>query len=60
MSAEHRTAPLRYTAVWVKRPGGREFVSWQSGGFSTVRDVVMAVGVQRLEPFQFDLVIAGL
>ena len=32
VSAENRTVPLRYTVVWVKRPGGLEFVSWQSTG----------------------------
>ena len=29
---QDRTAPLRFTAVWVKRPSGLEFVSWQSTG----------------------------
>jgi Domain of unknown function (DUF4440) len=32
VSGENRTVPLRYTVVWVKRPGGLEFVSWQSTG----------------------------
>jgi uncharacterized protein DUF4440 len=27
-----RTVPLRFTAVWAKRPSGIEFVSWQSTG----------------------------
>jgi hypothetical protein len=27
-----RTVPLRFTAIWAKRPGGIEFVSWQSTG----------------------------
>ena len=29
---EDRTVPLRYTAIWAKRPSGLEFVSWQSTG----------------------------
>lgn len=29
---QDRKAPLRFTAVWVKRPSGLEFVSWQSTG----------------------------
>ena len=29
---EDRTVPLRYTAIWAKRPSGIEFVSWQSTG----------------------------
>ena len=29
---QDRTVPLRYTAIWAKRPGGLEFVSWQSTG----------------------------
>jgi hypothetical protein len=29
---QDRTVPLRFTAVWAKRPGGLEFVSWQSTG----------------------------
>jgi uncharacterized protein DUF4440 len=29
---QDRTVPLRFTAVWVKRPSGLEFVSWQSTG----------------------------
>src|SRR5262245_10639247 len=29
---QDRTVPLRYTVVWVKRPGGLEFVSWQLTG----------------------------
>ena len=32
VGGENRTVPLRYTVVWVKRPGGLEFVSWQSTG----------------------------
>jgi hypothetical protein len=32
-SAGHdRTVPLRFTAIWAKRPSGLEFVSWQSTG----------------------------
>jgi hypothetical protein len=27
-----RTIPLRFTAIWAKRPAGIEFVSWQSTG----------------------------
>ncbi len=27
---QDRTVPLRYTAIWAKRPSGIEFVSWQS------------------------------
>src|SRR3989442_10596399 len=27
-----RTVPLRFTAIWAKRPSGMEFVSWQSTG----------------------------
>jgi hypothetical protein len=27
-----RTIPMRYTAIWAKRPSGPEFVSWQSTG----------------------------
>lgn len=26
------TVPLRFTAIWAKRPSGVEFVSWQSTG----------------------------
>ena len=29
---EDRTVPLRFTAIWAKRPAGLEFVSWQSTG----------------------------
>src|SRR5262245_2175587 len=29
---QDRTVPLRFTAVWAKRPAGIEFVSWQSTG----------------------------
>jgi hypothetical protein len=29
---QDRTVPLRFTAVWAKRPSGPEFVSWQSTG----------------------------
>lgn len=29
---QDRTVPLRFTAIWAKRPGGLEFVSWQSTG----------------------------
>jgi hypothetical protein len=29
---QDRTVPLRYTAIWAKRPSGPEFVSWQSTG----------------------------
>jgi len=29
---QDRTVPLRFTAIWAKRPGGIEFVSWQSTG----------------------------
>ena len=32
VDSQNRTVPLRYTVVWVKRPGGLEFVSWQSTG----------------------------
>ena len=27
---QDRTLPLRFTAIWAKRPSGLEFVSWQS------------------------------
>src|ERR1700675_418969 len=27
---QDRTVPLRFTAIWAKRPSGAEFVSWQS------------------------------
>ena len=27
---QDRTVPLRFTAIWAKRPGGLQFVSWQS------------------------------
>jgi hypothetical protein len=29
---QDRTVPLRFTAIWAKRPAGPEFVSWQSTG----------------------------
>jgi uncharacterized protein DUF4440 len=29
---QDRTVPLRFTAIWAKRPSGVEFVSWQSTG----------------------------
>ena len=29
---QDRTVPLRFTAIWAKRPSGLEFVSWQSTG----------------------------
>ncbi len=29
---QDRTIPLRFTAIWAKRPSGLEFVSWQSTG----------------------------
>lgn len=29
---QDRSVPLRFTAIWVKRPWGLEFVSWQSTG----------------------------
>ena len=29
---QDRTVPLRFTAIWAKRPSGAEFVSWQSTG----------------------------
>src|SRR5262245_23982002 len=29
---QDRTVPLRFTAIWAKRPAGIEFVSWQSTG----------------------------
>ena len=29
---QDRTVPLRFTAIWAKRPGGPQFVSWQSTG----------------------------
>jgi hypothetical protein len=31
-AGQERTVPLRFTAIWVKRPSGLEFVSWQSTG----------------------------
>ena len=31
-AGQERTVPLRFTAIWAKRPGGLEFVSWQSTG----------------------------
>jgi Domain of unknown function (DUF4440) len=31
-SGQERTVPLRFTAIWAKRPSGLEFVSWQSTG----------------------------
>lgn len=29
---QDRTVPLRFTAIWAKRPTGLQFVSWQSTG----------------------------
>ena len=29
---QDRSVPLRFTAIWAKRPAGLEFVSWQSTG----------------------------
>jgi hypothetical protein len=29
---QDRTVPLRFTAIWAKRPSGLELVSWQSTG----------------------------
>ena len=29
---QERTVPLRFHAIWAKRPSGLEFVSWQSTG----------------------------
>ena len=29
---QDRSVPLRFTAIWAKRPAGVEFVSWQSTG----------------------------
>ena len=29
---QDRSVPLRFTAIWAKRPAGIEFVSWQSTG----------------------------
>jgi hypothetical protein len=29
---EDRSVPLRFTAIWAKRPDGIQFVSWQSTG----------------------------
>jgi hypothetical protein len=29
-AGQDRTVPLRFTAVWAKRPSGIQFVSWQS------------------------------
>jgi hypothetical protein len=29
---QDRSVPLRFTAIWAKRPSGIEFVSWQSTG----------------------------
>ena len=31
-AGQDRSVPLRYTAIWAKRPAGLEFVSWQSTG----------------------------
>ena len=31
-AGQYRTVPLRFTAIWAKRPSGVEFVSWQSTG----------------------------
>ena len=33
-TGQDRTVPLRFTALWAKRPSGLEFVSWQSTGIS--------------------------
>ena len=34
-AGQDRVVPLRFTAIWAKRPGGLEFVSWQSTGMPT-------------------------
>ena len=31
-AGQDRTVPLRFTAIWAKRPSGVQFVSWQSTG----------------------------
>src|SRR3954464_6788160 len=31
-AGQDRVVPLRFTAIWAKRPSGLEFVSWQSTG----------------------------
>ncbi len=31
-AGQDRTVPLRFTAIWAKRPSGIQFVSWQSTG----------------------------
>ena len=31
-AGQDRSVPLRFTAIWAKRPSGIEFVSWQSTG----------------------------
>jgi len=31
-AGQDRTVPLRFHAIWAKRPSGLEFVSWQSTG----------------------------
>ena len=31
-SGQDRSVPLRFTAIWAKRPSGIQFVSWQSTG----------------------------
>ena len=31
-AGQDRTVPLRFTAIWAKRPSGLEFVSWRSTG----------------------------
>jgi len=31
-AGQDRSVPLRFTAIWAKRPAGLEFVSWQSTG----------------------------
>jgi hypothetical protein len=31
-AGQDRSVPLRFTAIWAKRPSGLEFVSWQSTG----------------------------
>ena len=34
---QDRSVPLRFTAIWAKRPSGIEFVSWQSTGIPATR-----------------------
>ncbi len=36
-AGQERTVPLRFTAIWAKRPSGLEFVSWQSTGIPAPR-----------------------